>query len=131
LRKLAYPPDPVLCSNLILNVIRHRPRLMVLAEEVLESCRYGDDEERRGPLASDVPGVRDAAWEEDEGSRASLEYVLAAADGDRPFHHIEALIFPAVDVQRSPASGARLDQLQAPTGRGASRLDAGPGAGDA
>jgi len=72
LRKLAYPPDPVLCSDLILNVVRHRSHLMVLAQEVLESCRYGDDEERSDPLAAHVPGVRDAAWEEDEGSRAMI-----------------------------------------------------------
>src|SRR5215470_9685959 len=117
------PPDPVLFSNLILNFIRHRSCLMVLAEEVLESCRYGDDEEPGDPLTAHVPGVRDASWKEDEGSRASLVDILAAVDGDRPFQHIEALIFPTVDVQRSPASGARLDQCQAAPGRGPSSLD--------
>ena len=70
-----------------------------LVEVVFDAAWDGDQEQLGGLVLGPEP-VRAAVGEEHEAACRGVEGVAAAADGQSAAQHIEALIFPVMDVQR-------------------------------
>src|SRR5580704_1194792 len=68
--------------------------------EVVFDAAWDDDQEQPGRLVHGPEPVRAAAGQEHEAASRGIEGVAAAPNGQFSIEHVEALVFPVMNVQR-------------------------------
>ena len=82
------------------------------------------DEEQPGGLIGGPEPVRAAAGKEHEAAGQGVEGVVTAPDGQFAAEHVEALVFPVMDVQRRPGPDPGLKDAHGSAGGALRRLQA-------
>ena len=134
------PPEPLTPSGLLGDDANGVPvtDLMALfvaccvidqAEVVFDAAGNGDEEQPGGLIGGSEP-VRAAAGQEHEAASQGVEGVVTAPDGQFAAEHVEALVFPVMDVQRRPGPDPGLKDAQGSAGGALRRTFAPPGRGN-